>query len=72
MKHKLCLVDTSKMEKILVKQSRNKNNPSDVFLISLQFKQDLDTIKSDFGAEFDKQLKELITEFADIAEELEG
>ncbi len=29
-------------------------------------------IKSDFGAEFDKQLKELITEFADVTEEPQG
>ena len=60
------------MKKILVKQSRNKKNPADIFLISLQFKEDLDKIKSDFGAEFDKQLKELITEFADVTEEPEG
>ena len=60
------------MDKILVKEGRNKKNPSDVFMISLQFKEDLDTIKSDFGAEFDKQLKELITEFADVTEEPEG
>jgi hypothetical protein len=66
------LVDTSKMDKILVKQSRNKKNPSYVFMISLQFKEDLDTIKSDFGEEFDKQIKKLITEFADVTEEPEG
>ncbi len=48
------LVDASKMEKTMVKQSRNKKNPLDVFMISLQFKEELDTIKSDFGEEFDK------------------
>ena len=47
-------------------------SPSDVFMISLQFKEDLDTIKSDFGEELDKQLKELISEFADVTEEPEG
>ncbi len=41
-------------------------------MISLQFKEDLDTIKSDFGEEFDKQLKELITEFANVTEKPEG
>jgi hypothetical protein len=53
------------MDKILIKQSRNKK-------ISLQFKEDLETIKNDFGDDFDKQLKQLITEFADVTEELEG
>ncbi len=48
------LVETSKMDKILIRQSRNKKNPSDVFVISLEFKEDLDKIKSDFGAQFDK------------------
>ncbi len=56
----------------MVKQSRNKKNPVDVFMISLQFKEDLDMIKSDFGAEFDKQLKKLITEFVDVTEEPQG
>ena len=60
------------MDKIAVKKSRNKKYPSDVFMISLQFKEDLDTLKSDLGEEFDKQLKELITEFADVTEEPEG
>ena len=32
----------------------------------------MDIIKSDFGAEFDKQLKQLITEFADVTVEPEG
>ena len=53
-----CLsVDTAKMDKILIKQSRNKKNPADVFLISLQFKEDLEMNKSDFGEQFDKHLK---------------
>ncbi len=60
------------MDKILIKQSRNKKNPTDVFLIFLQFKEDLESIKSDFGEQFDKQLKQLITEFADVTEEPEG
>ncbi len=61
-----------KNDQILIKQSRNKKNSSDIFLISLQFNEDLDKIKSDFGAEFDKQLKKLITEFADVTEEPKG
>jgi hypothetical protein len=38
----------------------------------LQFKEDLETIKSDFGEQFDKRFKELLTEFADVAEEPKG
>jgi len=66
------LVETTKMDKILIKQSRNKKNPADIILISLRIKEDLETIKSDFGEQFDKQLKQLIAEFVDVAEELEG
>ena len=43
-----------------------------VFLISLQVKEDLETIKNDFGEQFDKQLKQLITEFVYVTEEPEG
>ncbi len=32
----------------------------------------METIKSDFGEEFDKQLKEVITEFVEATEEPEG
>jgi hypothetical protein len=47
------LVDSGKMDIIRIKQSRNKKNPSDIFLISLKFKEDLETSKSDFGEQFD-------------------
>jgi hypothetical protein len=47
-------------------------NPSDICFISLQFKEDLETIKSDFGEQFDKRFKELLTEFADVTEEPKG
>jgi len=38
----------------------------------MELKEDLDAIKSDFCEQFDKQLKELITESGDITEEHEG
>ncbi len=34
--------------------------------------EDFATIKSDFGDQFDKQLKQLVTDFADVTEELQG
>jgi hypothetical protein len=66
------LVDTDKMNQIIVKQARNKKDPADVFLISLHFVEELATVKSDFGEQFDQQLKNLITEFADVMEEPQG
>ena len=43
------IVDYDKMDQIIVKQARNKKNPSDAFLISLHFAEYFTTIKSDFG-----------------------
>ncbi len=63
------IVDSDKLDQIIVKQVRNKNNPSDVLLISLYFAEDLATIKRDFGEHFDKQFKQLVTEFAGVSEE---
>ena len=47
------IVDYDKFDQIIVKQDRNKKNPSDVFLISFYFAEDLATIISDFGEQFD-------------------
>ena len=66
------IVNSDKMDKIIVKHTRNKKNPSDVFLISFHFVWESASVKSDFGEEFDQQLKQLITEFADITEEPRG
>jgi hypothetical protein len=60
------------MNQISVKQARNKKDPVDVFLVSLHFAEELATVKSDFGEQFDQQLKHFITEFADVTEEPQG
>ncbi len=58
------LVNSSKIQQILAKAARNKRTKSDVFLVSLHFDEELESIKTYFGSEFDKQLEELIiTEF---------
>ncbi len=62
-------VDTNKMNQIIAKQARNKKDLMDVFLISLHFSEELATVESDFGEQFDQQLGHLITEFTDITEE---
>jgi len=66
------IVDSDKSDQIIVKHARNKKNLSYVFLISLHFAKDLAAIKSDFKEQFDKQLKRLVTEFADVTEEPQG
>ncbi len=66
------IVHSNKMDQIIVKQAKNKKNPSEIFLISLQFAEDLVSVRSDFGEQLDQQLKQLITEFADVTEELQG
>ena len=43
------IVDYDRMDQIVVKQARNKKNPSNVFLISLHFAEDLASVKNDFG-----------------------
>jgi hypothetical protein len=48
------IVNSDKMDHIIVKHALNKKNPSDVFLISLHFAEDLVTIKSDFREQFDE------------------
>ena len=40
--------------------------------MSLLFAEGLESIKKDFGSEMDTQLKELITEFADVTQEPQG
>jgi hypothetical protein len=55
------LVDSSKMQKILAKAVRNKHTESELFLVSLHFSEELESIKTDFGPEFDIQLKQLVT-----------
>ena len=43
-----------------------------MFFISLHFAVDLASVKSDFGEQFDQQLKQPITEFADVTKEPQG
>jgi hypothetical protein len=57
------------MQVILAKAARNKYAESELFLVSLHFSEELESIKTDFGPELDKQLKELITEFVDVTQE---
>ena len=66
------LLKLKKINKTFVKQARNKKDPVDVFLISLHFAEELATVKSYFGEQFDQQLKHLITEFVDVTEEPQG
>ena len=60
------------MHKILAKVARSKHTESELFLVSLHFDEELESIKIDFGPELDTQLKELVTEFADVTQEPQG
>jgi len=66
------IVDSDKMDQIIVKQARNKMNPRDIFLICLHFAEDLASVKRDFGEQFDQQLKQLITKCTYVTEEPQG
>ena len=66
------LVDSSNMQKILAKAARNKHTKSELFLASLHFAEELESIKTNFGQEFDIQLKELFIEFDDVTHEPHG
>ena len=62
------IVDIDKMNQRIVKKARNKKDPVDVFLISLHSDEEFAIVKSDFGEQFDQQLKHLIAELADVTE----
>ena len=66
------IVDSDKMDQIIVKHARSNKNPSGIFPISLHFAENLASVKIDFGEQFDQQLEHLITEFADVTEEPQG
>jgi hypothetical protein len=66
------LVDSSKMHKILAKVGRSKHTESELFLVSLHFPEELESIKTYFVPELDTQLKELVTEFVDVTKEPQG
>jgi hypothetical protein len=61
------------MQKFFTKAIRNKRSECELFLLSLQFAKEFQTIKTDlFCSELDTQLKELITDFADVTKDPQG
>jgi hypothetical protein len=66
------LMDSYEMQKILAKAARNKHTESELFLVSLHFFEESESIKTDFDPELDTQLTELVTEFADVTQEPQG
>ena len=60
------LADSSKMQKILAKAARNKQTESELFLVSLHFAEELESIRTCFGPELGIQLKKLVTKFIDV------
>ncbi len=66
------LVDAKKMQKNLAKAARSMRTESELFLVSLHFFEEFDSIKTGFASELDSQLKQLVTEFADVTQEPQG
>jgi hypothetical protein len=66
------LVDSSKMQKIFAKAACSKHTESELFLVSLHFSEELESIKTDFGPELDAQLKKRVIEFANVTQEPQG
>jgi hypothetical protein len=60
------------MQKILAKVARSRHIESELFLVSVHFAKELESIKSNFGPELDTQLKELVAEFDDVTQEPQG
>ena len=56
------------MQKLSTKATRNKRNECDLFLVSLYFDEELETIQTDFGSEFYTPFKEFITEITDVTQ----
>jgi hypothetical protein len=54
------------MQKTLAKAARSKHIENELFLVSLHFAEELESIKTDFGPESDIQLKELVTKFDEV------
>jgi len=60
------------MHKIAAKAARSKHTESELFLVSLQFAEELESVETDFGLKSDTQLKELVTQFVDATQEPQG
>ena len=60
------------MHKILAKAARSKHTESELLIVSLHFVEELESIKIDIGLGLDTQIKELVTQFADVTREPQG
>ena len=60
------------MQKVLAKAARNKRTKSELFLVSLHFTEELESIETEFGSELDTHLKESIANLADATQAPQG
>ena len=61
------LLDGDKMEKVM-----NQASKSDFFVVSLQLAEQIASVKTGFGSEYDDEIKSLIEEFEDITQDFKG
>ena len=66
------LLDGDKMEKVMNKASKSKKQTSDFFVVSLQVAEQIASVDTDFGSEYDDEIKSLIEEFEDITHDFKG
>lgn len=66
------LIDGDKLAKTFNKANRSKKQTSDFFVISLQLAEQIASITTDFGPEYDEQLRAMVDEYEDITKEFSG
>ena len=66
------IIDLDKLEQVVRKASRSKKQTSDFFMLSIQQVEEITKITSDFGEDYDSQLRELVEEFSDVTEDFKG
>ncbi len=64
-----CLLVDSEMQKMLAKAARSKHADTELFLVSLHFDKELESIQTKFGLELDTQRKDLMIEFVEVTKE---
>ena len=66
------LLDGDKLAKLVAKANRSKKQTSDFFAISLQLAEQIASVKTDFGEDFDEKIQSLLNEFEDVAQDFKG
>ena len=66
------LIEDNKLDKVFRKASRSKKQTTDFFVISLQLAEQIAAIETDFGSEYDEEIRSLVKEYEDITQDFKG